>query len=312
VLPTTTTTRTPDKPSARVHVALTVVQLLFVGNAVVGRIALRSVTPATLLAVRAPSAAIIFLLLRVVLSRSAGWERVSRGDLLKLAACALLGVTLNQLLFFEGLARSTATNAVVIGATIPVLTAGIAIAVGTERATLRRVLGLCCALAGALGVVLFGRPHGQLGFGTGELLLLGNSTAYALYLVVSRPLFHRYRTDTAITWIFAFGALMLLPLGIRPLLHELPVAPLSAYASLAYIVLGPTVAAYFLNGFALRRAPSSLVAVYIYMQPVVGAVVAARWLDEKLTVATALGALCIGGGIALVATERRATPSPRA
>lgn len=299
-----TLTREAERTPLDVHAVLIVVQLLFVGNAVVGRVALRSITPATILATRVPAGALLFLALRAIIATRSGWQRVPLRDLAHLFGCAVLGVTLNQLLFFEGLARSTATNATVIGAAIPVLTAGVSIALGHERATLRRVVGLSFALGGALSVVLFGRAHGALGFGVGELLLLGNSTAYALYLVVSRPLFRRYRIDTAITWIFVFGALTLLPLGIRPLVRELPNAPASAYASLAYIVLGATVAAYFLNGWALRRAPSSLVAVYIYLQPVVGALLASRWLGERLTLATALGGLCIGGGIGLVASER--------
>lgn len=120
----------------------------------------------------------------------------------------------------------------------------------------------------------------------------------ALYLVVSHPPFRRYRTDTTITWIFASGALLLLPLGLRPLVRERRAGD----ASLADIGVGATVVAYFVNGFAPRRAPSSLV-VYIYLQPIVGALVAARWLDEHLTIATALGGLCIRGGIVLVASE---------
>lgn len=289
------------------HATLLVVQLLFVGNAVVGKVALRTVTPATVLAVRAPVAALIFLGLRWVIAQRAGWERVERADLWKLAGAGLLGISLNQLLFFEGLKRSTATNATVISACIPVLTTGLSIALRNEPATLRKVLGLLLALTGALVVVVLGHSRGtfHVELGTGELLLFGNATAYSLYLVVSRPLFRRYRTDVAVTWIFIFGAAALLPLGLRPLLHELPAAPTATYLALAFIVLGPTVGAYFLNGYALRRAPASLVAVYIYVQPIVASFVAARYLDEQLTLATVGGGVLIGCGIALVALRRR-------
>ena len=288
------------------HAALLVVQLLFVGNAIVGKIALRTVSPATVLAVRAPVAALLFLCLRWLIARRAGWERVERRDLWRLAGAGLLGISLNQLLFFEGLSRSTATNATVISACIPVFTTGLSIALRNERATPRKVLGLLLALSGALVVVLLGRSRSgfHVELGMGELLLFGNATAYSLYLVVSRPLFRRYRTDVAVTWIFAFGAAALLPLGLMPLVHELPSAPPTAYVALAFIVLGPTVGAYFLNGFALKRAPASLVAVYIYVQPIVAAFVAAHYLDEQLTPATIGGGVLIGCGIALVALRR--------
>jgi drug/metabolite transporter (DMT)-like permease len=56
-----------------------------------------------------------------------------RRDLGRLALYAILGVAINQLLFIEGLSRTTPINAQVIGTTIPVFTlmfGGAAILVG--------------------------------------------------------------------------------------------------------------------------------------------------------------------------------------
>jgi drug/metabolite transporter (DMT)-like permease len=295
-----------------VHAALALVQLLFGANAVFGKIALGAVSPAALLGVRVPAGAALFLLLRAALASGPGWERLSRADLGRAAYLSLLGVSLNQLLYFEGLSRASVTNVTVLGATIPVLATGFSIALGRERATPLRLGGLATALAGALVVVLFGRPgHGavQLGFGLGEACIVLNSAVYALYLVLARPLFQRYRTETAITWIFAIAALTLLPFGLLPMARELPTAPAAAQGSIAFIVLGPTVGAYFLNGYALRRAPASLVAVYIYAQPVIAATLAHRLLGEQISIATGLGGALIGVGIAMVSLS--AVPAGR-
>lgn len=300
----------PDKATIApsVHLALGLVQLFFAGNAVFGKIALASVSPRAVLALRVPGAALVFLLLRVAISQKSGWQRVSRADLGLFLAVALLGVTTNQLLFFEGLARTSATNTAVLSATIPVFAAGFSVLLGRERATRGRLAGLGIALGGALIVTAFGRPARgvlELRLGVGELCLIGNSSVYALYLVLSRPLFQRYRTDTAISWIFVFGAITLLPLGAVAALREIPVAPLAARLSLLYILVAPTVGAYFLNGYALRRAPSSLVAVYIYAQPVVAALLASALLDERISGATLVGGALIGVGIALVTISGR-------
>ena len=72
------------------------------------------------------------------------------------------------------------------------------------------------------------------------------------------------------------------------------------WARAVYIVLFPTVGTYFLNAFALKRAPSSLVAIYIYLQPVVGALLAAWRLGERPSVATYFGGGLIACGIWLV------------
>lgn len=284
------------------HVALALVQVLFATNAVIGKLALRELSPIALLTIRAPLAVAVFWALRVVVSRRSTWQPLARGDLPLVAAAGLIGVTINQMLFFAGLARTNATNAVVINATIPVFTVAFSVALGREQATARRLGGLLLALAGALLVTLLGRggPTLRLELGTGELCLLANSASYALYLVLSRPLFQRYRTDTVITWAFAFGALGVLPFGAAPVAAELPRTSATGLAAAGYIVLGPTVGAYFLNGYALRRATASLVAVYIYAQPAIAAVLAAWLLDEHVALITLVGALLIGCGIALV------------
>jgi drug/metabolite transporter (DMT)-like permease len=277
------------------------VQVLFAANAVYGKIALGAVSPAALLGARVPAGALLFFGLRTLQSKKSGWQPLERRDLWRVTFSALLGVSLNQAFYFQGLARTTATNMTVLGTLIPVLAMGVSIALGHERATLRRIAGLVVALGGALVVVLFGRPgHLKLEFGVGEVLSCCSSACYALYLVVSRPLFLRYRTDTAITWIFAVAALTMAPFCLVPMAHEVPATTPAALGSIVFIILGPTVAAYFLNGFALRRASASLVAVYIYAQPLIAAGLAFVLLHERISPATGVGGVLIGIGIALV------------
>ena len=51
---------------------------------------------------------------------------------------------------------------------------------------------------------------------------------------------------------------------------------------------------YFLNLFALKRVPASLVAIYIYVQPIVGALMAAAALGERPSLSTFVGGALIG------------------
>lgn len=277
------------------------VQALFAANAVFGKVALAAISPTTLVAVRVPASAIFFFLLRAAWARRAGWQPVARRDLPALVLLSLIGVAGNQLCFTEGLARTSATNTAVLMATIPVFTSGLAIALGRERPTARRLLGLAIALGGALLIALFGRSGAalRLEVGPGELFLLANSFLYALYLVLSRPLFLRYRTETAMTWIFAIGAVLLLPFD-GAIARELGGAPMVALAAVAYVVIGATIAAYFLNAWALTQASSVMVAIYIYLQPVFGALLASVVLHERLSPITAAAGALIGVGIALV------------
>ena len=64
----------------------------------------------------------------------------------------------------------------------------------------------------------------------------------------------------------------------------------------AFLIAVPTVAAYGLVQIALRRTESSLVAAYIYLQPLLAAVGAWFLLDEQPTLRTGVcGALVLFG-----------------
>ena len=122
-----------------VHLALVAVQLMFASLSIAAKLALRELAPFALICARVTAATLVLVAARL-LWRSR--ERVAARDLPELAVYALFGVTANMLLFIAGLSRTTATNAIVIGATIPVFTVGVAVALRKEAATLAKVLGL--------------------------------------------------------------------------------------------------------------------------------------------------------------------------
>jgi len=180
------------------------------------------------------------------------------------------------------------------------------------------VIGLLVACVGALVIVGAGRfGHSSLvgpstivdeaggGRLLGNLLIVGNSLSFSIYLVISRRLLAKYSPMTVVAWTFVFGALGILPFGAPSLVAAAPHLSQRAWLCVAYIVLFPTVGTYFLNLFALQKVPSSLVAIYIYVQPVVGALMAAAALGERPSASTFVGGALIGGGIWLVTREAR-------
>jgi drug/metabolite transporter (DMT)-like permease len=105
-----------------------------------------------------------------------------------------------------------------------------------------------------------------------------------------------------------FAALGVLPLGI-PALWSADLRGVSAqtWGLVGYIVVGPTIAAYFLNLWALRRASSNTVASFIYLQPFLAAIVAPLVLPgESLSRRTVVAGLAIFAGLAMVIRAERA------
>jgi drug/metabolite transporter (DMT)-like permease len=287
------------------HLALVAVQIIFGTWPIVGKVALRTLPSTGLVSLRVAGAATAFLLLlrlkgRLIVPR--------RADLARLALCSLLGVGLNQLLFVKGLALSTVVNSTIIGTIIPVSTLLVGALFGFEKLTARAALGTLIAAAGVVYLVDPLRADFSGGKALGNLLLVGNSFVYGAYIAVSRDVFRRYGALTAMAWVFAFGCLMTVPLG-GYYLSQTPLQSLGwvTWLSVAYIILIPTVGAYYLNAWALERVAASTVSAYIYLQPLIAFAVAPLVLgaDEQWGPRNWVAAALIFAGVAVVTLRAR-------
>jgi drug/metabolite transporter (DMT)-like permease len=92
---------------------------------------------------------------------------------------------------------------------------------------------------------------------------------YGFYLVLVKPLMSKYRPLTVISWVFAFGAIWVLPIGMKQALAvDWDAFQIADWQGLAYVVLGTTFMVYLLNIYALRIVQPTVVSIYIYLQPI--------------------------------------------
>ena len=287
------------------HLALLAVQLLFSTLPIAAKYyVLPYVPPAGLVLLRTVGGAVVL----AAVARARGWRPVDdRRDLGRLALYAALGVAINQLLFIEGLSRTTAVNAQVIGTTIPAFTLMFGVLLGVDRLGPARIVGIVLAAAGA--IYLVGPDRIQLSPETtaGNAMIASNALAYSLYLVLAKPILKRYDSITVITWVFAFGALFVAPFGAGSLATSgaLRTMPASAWAGVAFIVLLPTVGSYWLNAWALGRSAPSVVAAYVYLQPLLTGVMAVAFQNERLDPRVVPSAALIFAGVALTTRAGR-------
>jgi drug/metabolite transporter (DMT)-like permease len=258
-----------------VYLALLSVQLLFATAPVGVKMALRELSSPSLALLRAASATLLFLAMQRVLET----ERVrSRADLARLAVYGLFGVTGNQLLYITALNYTTATVAQTLVTAGPALTLLVAILLRHESASRAKWTGISLAAAGALVLVGFDL---QSGAALGNLLILGNVLCFSVFLVISRDMLRRYSPLTVITWVFVFGTAGIVPFALPTLLAERGAVSPATWAILAWLVIGPTVGAYYLNHWALQRVQASTVAVFTYLQPVGTVLLAVPLLGER-------------------------------
>jgi drug/metabolite transporter (DMT)-like permease len=289
-------------PAWKVHAALAGAQTGFALFPIFGKLALVSIPPFALAAIRVITAAVMLDVVR----RLSPEEKVVRSDRGRIFLLALLGVSFNQVLFIFGLSLTTAINTSILISTIPVLTLAAAVLLGREATTPRAIGGMMLAGAGALVLLNAERSEWGSRYFRGDLLILANSLSYSLYLVLSRPILARYRPLAFTSAVFRWGAPPIVLASIPALLRFSPssVTPL-AWWSLGAVILFCTVIPYFLNSWALARTEASRVAAYVFLQPAIAAALAMVVLGERPGWRTGVAAVLIFAGLAVTLRPAR-------
>jgi drug/metabolite transporter (DMT)-like permease len=288
--------------SWKVHAALAGAQAGFALFPIFGKLALGSIPPLPLAAIRVVSSAIMLEVVR----RVAEPDPIASSDRGRIFLLALFGVSFNQLLFIVGLSLTTAVNTSILISAIPVFTLATAVLMGRERTGPRAILGVVLAAAGALLLLNAERFEWSSRYFRGDLLILANGFSYSLYLVLSRPILARYRPLAFTSSVFRWGGAPIALAAIPALLRFSPASVLpAAWWSLGAIVVFCTVIPYALNSWALARTKASRVAAYVFLQPVIAATLAILVLGERPGWRAAAAAALIFSGLAVTLMRPR-------
>lgn len=222
-------------------------------------------SPTVFILFRVVGAVILFWMLIPFVKRA----RILTRDFIRLAACGLFGVTVNQLLFFHGLNSSSPMNAGIIMALNPIMVAVLSFFWLKERLTRTQWIGISIGALGAIALTTYGTKSVQAQLG--DLFLLGNSLSYAVYLLLVKPLMQKYPPLVVITWVFTFGTFLLL--AFPPLYGDLKQTDLNTipwfiWLKIIYVVVGVTFLTYLLTVVGLKYVSSTVASAFIYVQPI--------------------------------------------
>jgi drug/metabolite transporter (DMT)-like permease len=298
-------------PRSLIYGALLLVQVFFGLHYLAAKPLLREIPPAAWALMRVAGAAVLLLFAVRLLGRRLPRSRRILG---RLALYSVFGVVLNQLCFVEGLSRTTPAHASILMSAIPVGALLFAVLARRERLTGIKIGSFVTALVGVLLVL---RPTGEVGGEatlTGDLLIVTNALSYSLFLVLSKDLLERVDPLAATAVLLGFGSVGMLVPGL-PALATLEFAAISSqtWALGIFIVVFPTALGYHLNYWALARVESSLVAFFIYLQPLIATSLSVVFLGERLTPTMLAGAALVFVAVFLVLRPRppRKPPATR-
>jgi drug/metabolite transporter (DMT)-like permease len=292
-----------QKDNLAPHIALFAVQVMFGSSAILGKYALTAFPPVTIVGFRVAGAAIAFSILQ---NFRGGLRLEQPAHYLYFALFACFGVIFNQLLFFKGLSLTTATNTSLLAVMIPVFTILVSVLIGNDKLTRLKIAGT--VLAGGGVVYLIDPQNASFSSATtqGDVLVILNSMSYATYIAVSKRLITHYGALKSIAWLFLFASIVNVPAGLISLSSvDVLQINLGAWLALGGVVLFSTILAYYWNAWALARVEPSVVAVYIYLQPLIGTCLAIFILGEAWKPRIFLAMLLIFTGVFLVTRKRQ-------
>ncbi len=244
----------------------------------------------------------VALLVVTVVRGEAPWRYGARFGTTVLGGVA---VAAYQLTFFEAVDRTGVAIGTLVTIGVGPAVAGIIDAVANRhRPTLQWFLGAAIALVG-VAVLSGGGDDVDVG---GLALAVAAGASFPLYGFAAQRLMADRPLVTAMTSVFAVGAVLILPVALVN--GSEAFASGGSVSTIAYLGLATLALAYALWGFGLRELRLSMVVVVTLLEPAVAATLAVVVLDEAATVSLVAGVVLVGAGVVL-ASRRVRTPGPR-
>lgn len=282
------------------HLALLAVNIIYGANFSIAKEVMPAyVQPFAFVMMRVGCAGFLFWIISALFIK----EKIDKKDLPRIALLAACGVAINQMLFLKGLSLTTPINASIIMVSNPIIVLLIAAMVLKEKISIGKVAGISFGIAGALLLLLFNK---KFSFGSetisGDAMILVNSTSWALYLILVKPLMKKYNTFTIVKWVFLFGFLYVLPFGFGEFRQiNWGAMPSGVWTDILFVVLASTFFAYVLNTYALRALSPAVVSIYIYLQPFMATLIAVFYYhNDELDLRKVISGMLIIIGVYLV------------
>lgn len=228
--------------------------------------------------------------------------RLAWRDWLLLAAQAIAGSVGYTTLLIAGLQRTSAVDGGVILGTLPLVSAGIAIALLGERPGKATLLAIVVAAA---GVWLMTRSGVAQDGGTllGNALVLGAVLCEGLFILLHKRLRAPVPPLALSTLMVAIGLAVCLPAALAEAPWTRPV-PVDALLAVAYYALAPTVGGFVLWYAGAERVSGSDAALFTAIAPVSAVLLAALLLGEALSASQLTGMACVLGAVLVLARAR--------
>lgn len=210
--------------------------------------------------------------------------------------------TLNILLFYLGIARTTADSSAIIYCDVPIVTAILSYFLIKERLDRRKKFGI---LLGLLGVTLIAilplfQKSIKTGDLTGNILILIATFMWAIYVIMSKKIIGKGFSPITVSAIsFIVSAVIFFAISLFVAKKDFIAPIFTASNFLLLLLLGGvvTVGSYVLMQWAIKHTSATTVSLNQYISPIFTISLAAAVLGEKITAEFVIGAILVFAGV---------------
>jgi drug/metabolite transporter (DMT)-like permease len=235
-------------------------------------------------------------------------EKVPFKELPLIALAAFCGVGFNMVTFMWGLSLTSPINASVLMVSTPIIVLVLSAIFLKERLFATRIIGILVGFSGAALLIFLSTGAGAEASNPtlGNLLIFVNAFSYSFYILLAKRLTAKYHVFTLMKWLYFFGLLFITPFGItQGLAFDFSMASTSTLLNIGYVILFATFGTYMLNIIAIRTLKPSVVAVFVYLQPLLATLIAVSLGKDIITWQKAVAGLLIFSGVFLTGLKKK-------
>lgn len=222
-----------------------------------------------------------------------------RSDLFRALALGALALGLVHILVFVGLKYTTAVDATLLLAGEPLVMAVMSVLLLREGMSRQAVWGMVLGFVGAYLLINRGLipPLNNAGTLIGNLLVAASVLVEGTGTVLSRGLTRRYSGIVVLFWE-SVGATAALAIPAYLFWAGAPAVPSpAALGAVLYLGVVNSAFCYAVWFVLMERHHVGNMGVFIFVQPVFGALMGVLWLKEPFGVYTAIGSVMVLSGV---------------
>ncbi len=249
----------------------------------------------------------IFWILATIIRPS---DKVSLKELPAIALAAFCGVGFNILTFMKGLSLTSPISASVLMVTTPIIVLVLSAIFLKERLYASRIIGIVIGFSGAALLILLSSNAASANATDpflGNILIFVNAVSYSFYIILAKRLTARYNVFTLMKWLYFFGVIYITPFAYTEILAFDPfTASTSTLLFIGYVVLFATFGTYMLNIIAIKTLKPSVVAVFVYLQPLLATLIALGLGKDEINLYKIGAGILIFAGVFITSLPKKA------